>query len=337
MSFTKQCNKLSFDVHNYYNDKSIPYVTSGYSLMNLFAILYGGSNGKTKSLLESKFHFNNRTILQLIDLHNKLNCKTYKQINFILTDNIKKGDYRDLLKPICRMTEITDKISQINLFITEFTDGLINNLLDENLNGELVLINVIYFKLNWKHKFNKLNTITKLFNGFKNKFNVNMMCQTNNFMYSSIGTHQMIEMNYVDENYSMYIILQENSDTSVNSTIVNMLLNSMQSRKINLEIPRFKIIIKTNFNHLLQGIGLSNILKNLDIPNITNSSIGIQNIIQKIVLDVNEEDSELTMSTMITVKSLSVNKPLDFICDKPFVFFIRNKLTNIILCIGKYI
>lgn len=337
MSFNEQCNKLSFDIHNYYNNKTIPYITSGYSLMNLLGILYGGSDGETKSLLENKFHFNDKTILQLLDLHNKLNSQIYKQISFILINNIKKGDYRDLLKPICRITKITDNIPQINSFVKEFTNGLINNLLDENLKSELVLINVIYFKSIWKHKFHKFNTITKTFNGLKNKFNVNMMCQTDNFMYSSIGTHQMIEMDYIDNNHSMCVILQENGDTSINSNNVNMLLNTMQSRKINLEIPRFKIMIKTNFNHLLQNIGLRKIFENLNVPNISNSSKGIQDIIQKIVLDVNEEGSELAIATSVVIKNFIINKPIDFICDKPFVFFIRNKLTNTIICTGKYI
>lgn len=336
MAFNEICNKFSMDIYNYFNNKTSSYIVSGYSIINLMAILYGGAIRETKQLLEHKFNFNSMTIQHMFQLQNKMVGQAFKQISFILSDNVNRSDYINTLKPICKITKITDKILPINDFVKNFTNGLITNLLDVNLRSEMILIDVIYFKSNWKHKFNKLMTYPKQFNGLEKNFQVNMMHQTNNFMYASNDIYKMIEMDYHDNNYSFCVILTRHNNLMIDGQTLNVLLTSLRTKKINLEIPRFKLIVKTNFNHLLQNMGLKQLYDKLEIPQILISNNGIQDVMQKIVINIDEEGTEIAIATTIISRSFSIETPIDFICDRPFIFLIRNKITNTIVCIGKY-
>jgi len=339
-----QYNILSTNLHNYFGKKSPDiYFSSGYSLFNLLVILYGASSGKTKQLFENEIKLNNKSLTQLTD--NILvmnNSNTYKQINLILCDSLDNTKYFDSISQICKLEKLKGNIENINIFVKRYTNGLIEKAIDSTFNlidVDMILMNIIYFKSNWKHQFNKNNTIEKQFNGINNKI-VKMMSQTVSHPYAENNIYQLLEMDYADNIYSMGLILpKEHNNLKIDYNNLMSLIDNIHETKINIELPKFKKAIKLKLNTAVANMGLKQIFEQIEVPKLMKQNSYIQDIIQKIVIDVNEEGTEMAIVTSISKCFNCIERsdqPIDFICDRPFMFYIRNKQTNIIICFGTY-
>ncbi|XP_069180239.1 leukocyte elastase inhibitor-like [Procambarus clarkii] len=70
-----------------------------------------------------------------------------------------------------------------------------------------------------------------------------------------------------------------------------------------------------------------------DLTNyVRGTSLRVNTVIHKAVVEVNEEGSEAAAATVLLIEQ----DPLVFRCDRPFVFFIRDNHTNTILFMGVY-
>jgi serpin B len=308
--------------------------------MNLLAILYGGSDGETKKILEDIIKLDKSSINQLLQLAKNMSNESYKQVNIILSDHIKKSDYIDSIKSICKMDKLSGNVDKINEFIEKYTNGLIKNCI-ENGGGfiEMILANVIYFKSDWQHKFEKHMTLDKTFHGTNGDRIVKMMKQTEDFKYAQSPQYQLLEMDYADNVYSMGLVLPaSHDDLSLNYQSLVGLLNNMSVENVHVELPKFTMKVKTNFNNMINSIGLGELYEKLIVPKISDVDQYVQNTEQKIVIKVDEDGTELAIVTsMITFNCISpAKKSINFICDRQFLFYIRNKLNNVIVCLGRY-
>jgi serpin B len=71
-----------------------------------------------------------------------------------------------------------------------------------------------------------------------------------------------------------------------------------------------------------------------DFSGITDDEIFISFVKQNTFVEVNEEGTEAAAVTTVGFEVTSAN-PNEFIVNKPFVFAIRERMTNTILFIGK--
>jgi serpin B len=60
-------------------------------------------------------------------------------------------------------------------------------------------------------------------------------------------------------------------------------------------------------------------------------------VIQKAFIEVNEEGSEAAAATAVLVRCCSMELDSQFLCDRPFLYFIRDNLTGLILFAGKLV
>ena len=70
-----------------------------------------------------------------------------------------------------------------------------------------------------------------------------------------------------------------------------------------------------------------------DLSGISDASIFVSFVKQNTFVDVNEEGTEAAAVTTIGIEYTSM--PGSLIVDKPFIFAIRERLTNTLLFIGK--
>ncbi len=61
----------------------------------------------------------------------------------------------------------------------------------------------------------------------------------------------------------------------------------------------------------------------------------ISDVIQKAFIEVNEEGSEAAAASFGMMSNRMIIRMPPFICDKPFLFFIKDKLTGFFLFAGK--
>jgi serpin B len=74
---------------------------------------------------------------------------------------------------------------------------------------------------------------------------------------------------------------------------------------------------------------------------IDTGNLFISKVIHKAIIEVNEAGTEAAAASAVVVMTRSAmidnELPFDFICNRPFLFIIREKLNNTILFMGKYL
>src|SRR5699024_8899585 len=110
----------------------------------------------------------------------------------------------------------------------------------------LVLLNAIYFKGNWKNKFNKKLTDKEWFRGDRSA-KIPMMFMRNGFNYARFADQSaMIELPYQNERLSMYIYLPEaKKPTPIAATLstktLEQKISQLKSTTVAVQIPKFKV------------------------------------------------------------------------------------------------
>lgn len=157
-----------------------------------------------------------------------------------------------------------DDTSQIiNYFVEEKTNGKIKDLIHPdnlNPNTRLVLINAVYFKGDWFHKFDETLTTKQNFYISETKtVPVDFMKTRGKFVWRILDNLDAtaLEMDYANSNLSMIIVLP-NSQTGL-STLENKFTyhNSMRrqiSKNLVVFIPKFKLELEVNLNEKLKNV-----------------------------------------------------------------------------------
>ena len=244
--------------------------------------------------------------------------------------------------------------NKINHSIETTTNGMIKNVIQPSIinpSSFLILINTIYFKASWLHKFNVRETTKMKFH--KTPEMVDVMHQINDFNYFENSSIQMIELPYDEKDYVMGIILpkkyleEENLAYSINNVPIisepqlNEFINNTQLQKIDLYLPKFTHRKRIELPAILKKMGLTNIFdRRLAELDIISKEIYVSNIIHEAVVIVDEIGTEAAATTVVVMeKKLMLTrpvKPILFKADHAFVFYIRYVPSNLILFFGDY-
>ncbi|KFP74302.1 PREDICTED: serpin B12-like, partial [Acanthisitta chloris] len=218
----------------------------------------------------------------------------------------------------------------------------------------LVLVNVIYFKASWEHKFEEQKTVEKDFKLNQNKRKpVQMMYQKGKFKLGYIEEvgAQILELPYAQKSLSMVILLPgDTADGSVSgleqieSTVTseNLMLwassEQMFESTVEVYLPRFKLEDTFNLNEVLQEMGMTDIFteSKVDLSAMSFAkSLVLSNVVHKTYMEVNEEGTEAAAGTGASIVRRSMPLTEVFMADHPFLFFIRHNPTSTIIFFGK--
>ncbi len=276
--------------------------------------------------------FNNNIIKMgnciIINNKFKVNKKFTNSIkNFVL---IEESDYSD-------KNAIANKV---NDYIKTNTKGLIKNVLDKkdiNNDTNLILINTIYFKANWLHKFNVEYTTKEKFGNTKKL--VDMMFIEKKFNYYENDNMQTIEMFYNNKDYVMGVILPKNDEYKIDVYSLMYGINNLENTKVMLYLPKFTHRQRVNLIPILQNLGVNDLFdKDAAKLNIVEESY-VTSIIHEAVVIVDEEGTEAAAVTTIMTQNCMAGPPTEkviFRADHDFVYYIRHVPTNMILFYGEF-
>ncbi|XP_010624165.1 serpin B11 [Fukomys damarensis] len=213
----------------------------------------------------------------------------------------------------------------------------------------MILVNAIYFKGQWQNKFQESETVKSPFQLSEGRrVTVEMMYQTGIFKLAVIKKPQMqvLELPYVHNKLSMIILLPVGTahlgqiEKQLNVRTFQEWTNSsnMMEREVEVHIPRFKLQIKYELNSLLKSLGMTNIFNpaNADFSGMSpDKGLYLSKVIHKSYVDVNEKGTEAAAATgdNIAVKRLPIRDR--FMANHPFLFFIRDTCTGMLLFAGK--
>ncbi|XP_062411806.1 leukocyte elastase inhibitor isoform X2 [Sardina pilchardus] len=241
----------------------------------------------------------------------------------------------------------------INQWVKEKTENKIEELLKSGVLStmtRLVLVNAVYFKGSWMHRFQKEQTQEMPF-----KINhaetrpVQMMCQTKKLPYGWVDDLEMqvLELPYTQRELSMFILLPPANKTLTKLenklTIENLLewtdpANLDDGSDVVLHLPRFKLETSLSLGDTLSGLGMGSLFDEgtADLSGMSaNGGLSISALAHSAVCDVTEEGTEAAAATA-AMASFCMLREEHFMADHPFLFLIMHNPTRSILFLGRY-
>ncbi|XP_037300671.1 antichymotrypsin-2-like [Manduca sexta] len=297
--------------------------------------------------------------------------KAIKGVTFVVANKIyiKDGGYdvEDALKKDAveifdvdfekiNFEKSTVAAALINTWVEKKTHDKIKNLISPavfNMLTRLVLVNALYFKGEWKNKFNVDDTTNQTFHiDNETSIKIPMMFKAKNFQYgeSSDLEAKILRLSYAGEEMSMVFILP-NEIEGLDAVMRKMAaghdllseLNNMFITHVNVTLPKFKIETRIDLKLLLPKLGIKAIFdenKETGLSKIMNNDepLYVSEAVQKAYIEVNEEGTEAAASTGIVLETKSgeiITSMSYFQADHPFLYLLVGP-DNTILLIGAY-
>ena len=242
---------------------------------------------------------------------------------------------------------------EINDWVEERTRDKIEDLIKPdmiNQDTSLVLVNAIYFKSNWAKKFGRTETTNFHISSYKS-VEVPMMWKSDEVLYATLGSlsSTMLELPYKGGRIVMQVLLPETKfgldkleDKLKNVDIQKLFERENKYTEVVIGLPKFKQENRLQLNEDLRALGLRNMFSSrADFSGITEGGgLYVSNVVQKAFIEVDEEGTEATAATgaVVGTESGSIGPlPPLFLADHPFVFYIRDKESGMLLFQGRVV
>ena len=271
------------------------------------------------------------------------------------------SDYVSLVKEIFRgELNIVDFVNQpdaacsaLNEWCNVNTKEKIPKIIERdviNRDTRLILSNVIYFKDAWRQEFDKALTKDHTFHGQSGNFEMPMMTSKEYrcSYYEEPGV-QVADLLYKGD-LAMTIFLPETTDAfaRVERDLLGPGYQRLTQRlsrgpKVKVLLPKFKVTTDYKLSDKLKIMGASLAFSDrADFSGIGSDPDGvtlkISEVVHKAFVDVDEQGTEAAAVTaVVMMRSLSMVEIKSFICDRPFIYVIRNVKTGTILFMGRLV
>jgi len=241
-----------------------------------------------------------------------------------------------------------DTVNTINQWCSDKTHGKIAKLLSElSPQARMVLLNAVYFKGAWQHKFDKAFTTDDKFTSSSGKaLPVKMMSQTQDFEYLKEKSFTMVSLPYVDRDLRMFILLPNKGvdidklQSELNQTNWRKWKNAAQTVDVHLSMPRFRIEYSAELKDVLQSMGMSDAFSvaRANFSPMCKEPTFIGSVIHKAYMDVTEQGTEAAAATAVTMLAQSAMRPEpveEFRVDHPFFIILAEQKSEEILFFAK--
>merc|ERR1719351_613451 len=296
------------------------------------SMLQRGAHGTTKQKIRNFMNLNEE-----LDI-NEIFVKKLEEFYF---SNIKEVDF----------SQPEESARLINNWVANKTENLIKEFLSPDAisdDSRLVLLNAIYFKANWMKSFNKFDTYSQVFNINQEKqLNVDMMYQQETFSFAENDKLdcQVLDLPHEDENFSMLIFLPNQSGSEpLNRIIKNLeyrditrILKDMKEKVMSVSLPKFTVGYKSQLRDTLMTLGMTHVFENADFSGIAQEYLEANDFLHEAKVEVYESGSEASGVTGISVGIRSGVSAKEFNANRPFVFMIIDKESEVPLFVGKIV
>nr|XP_045596771.1 ovalbumin-related protein X-like isoform X3 [Procambarus clarkii] len=337
---------------------------SPYSIWSALAIAYFGSEGNTKQQLEQVLNVDSKisTYYGYGALKLLLETDPSGPVGVRFKSSNRAYFSNQLVLDRCLATIINDGLQTV-----DFTrPGLARNLINAHINAttegripELVeslpattrfaLINAVFFKGLWATAFKPEDTRRQEFmippgvSGGQ----VQMMTQEGTFKHgvsASLGA-DILELPYRNSSFCMFLLLPSNT-WSTNSILKNLTpqtfseaYSAMTQKKVDVALPKFKLEtrIEKELMNLLAQMGVRDLFdgSRSNLSDFTRSErLFVDTVIHQANVEVTEEGTVATAATGLINTRFGGPDAVQFICNRPYVFLIADKINNITIFAG---
>ena len=309
------------------------------SPLSIYHILSLTTNGAANQTLQemlkalchsdkNEMNTDNKLLSSLIE-----KISTIEMANAVFTKFKPENQFESMIKEYKSTIDILKDEEQVNKWCSDATHNKIKNIIDRlTPNDLMVLINAIYFKGIWKKTFDKKKTCKNNFNNFnKTPIMTDFMNITDNFDYFENDDFQSISLHYNKDNLKALIILPRKDD--INTYINNFnsdkyidIIKNLNSKKVNLSLPKFEINYSGRLEQNFISLGMKNPFSDsADFSGMTKEhKLKIGRIIHKTFIKVDEEGTEAAAATAVIMTKRCFIPTLSMNVDHPFLFLIRS-------------
>jgi serpin B len=246
-------------------------------------------------------------------------------------------------------TDMSGSLSEINAWVNDRTNGKIPTILDRIRDSDVMfLINAIYFKANWREKFDPARTTTETFHAAEgNSQPVQLMHRRGDMRYAETATLQAVDIPYGNSAFVMTVVLPATGEDieSVASTLTapawQTLTGSMVTSEVQLALPKLTLSYERTLNDDLKALGMTIpfIGDQADFTRMSpdGNRLFISSVRQKAFVDIHEEGTEAAAATIVEVGVTSAPVVHQMRVDRPYIFVIRERFSGTILFMGKIV
>jgi serine protease inhibitor len=246
-------------------------------------------------------------------------------------------------------------VARINAWASKQTHERIPKVIDRIDPAELaLLLNAVYFKGQWTHKFDKAQTQKREFTLTSGTVKqVARMAQSGHFDYFDTPDLQAIRLPFGTGDLVMEILLPAKS-SSLGALQAQLTpehwaawRTQYTSRSGRIELPRFELKSSYRLNEPLQALGMvrafhsagpeaAQLTEMLSSKQGQASHFFISSVLQSTYWKVDEEGSEAAAVTTIGVRAalMRPEQPFQMIADRPFFGAIEDRRSGALLFVG---
>jgi len=258
--------------------------------------------------------------------------------------------------------------SVINAWVAERTKGMITKLLQTDPPGPVVLINVLAVKATWTHSFDLDKTrVAKFYRGVdkdgdpSDAVECDMMTGTEEFHYACLSNKddgaQIIELRYGPKHapgvpwtttnmnpFVAYVLLpgvlgsvEKLLENVVrNAEVFDDIVDSMESEKVRLELPKFTVDSNTSVKDGLISLGMENAFSGIAaFDRLTDADVFVKDVVHAVKIKVDEAGTEAAAATaaVFQTKGGGGRKKdyIDMCVNRKFIFLLKCKATKALL------
>lgn len=243
-------------------------------------------------------------------------------------------------------------LKAINKWVNDKTNGMIPKLHDENYDKDtiMVLLNALYMKAEWAHKFEGQDTYDREFTKadgsavtvpFMNMFEAYES-------YIKTEDAEGIMLPY-DDGRLAFIALKPGSGDArgyasslTGAKLKELIAAAKADTFVTVNMPKFSTGYSVYLTDALKAMGMTDAF-DPDLADLTGAGRGVDGplyisyVFQKVKVDVNEEGTEAAAVTEIATAercALPADEPIVLTFDKPFVYAIVDTETGVPLFAG---
>jgi serpin B len=342
-------------------EKEKDYIVSPLSMQFLLGMVLNGAQGETADEIcrvlgygagevEAVNNYNLSLLQQLPKMDKKTKLSIANAIFVNQYHTLEESYVEDVEKYyLAEATNLNfgdrqNALNTINGWCDRQTNGMIPKVLDSVSDDVLAyLMNAMYFKSEWREKFEKSKTATERFTDeIGNKFDVKMMKNYEDFGYYETDIYQVVEMGYGNGAYSMVVFLPKAgykvADVVAALKTADTVVPELDHLNVDLWLPRFETKYHAVVKDLLTDMGMPQSFgAAADFQAMSPRALYLDNVFQDAIIKVDEEGTEAAVvSTAVMYGQGFLPHSAVFHADHPFLYLITESSTGAILFAGRY-
>ncbi|XP_055962960.1 serpin B13 isoform X3 [Sorex fumeus] len=254
------------------------------------------------------------------------------------------------LEPVDFLNATDESRKKINSWVESQTNEKVKDLFSDgslSSSTKLVVVNIVYFKGQWDREFKKEDTTEEEFWLSKSLSKpVPMMTQCQPFSFTSLEDlpAKILGIPYKNNDLSMFVLLPDDidglekiiDDISPEKLVEWTQPGRMEQRTVHVHLPRFRV---EDSYDLEAALGTSQAprerrAQNSEHP--SGSGLHAQKFLHKSFMVVTEDGTEAGAGTGVGFAVTPAPGYEKFLCNHPFLFFIRHSDSDSVLFFGRF-